>query len=73
MASRKLVRKLPKNGFVYAVARRKESHVALGEYNQSGRPHFVIIPYRNPIPTETLLSIIRQNGLSKEKFIRILQ
>ncbi len=73
ISSRKLIRKLLKNGFEYAPIKGKGSHVALVRRDQSGRPHLVIIPHRNPVPTGTLMAIIKQSGLSRDEFLRLLK
>jgi len=70
--SKKLIRKLLKAGFQYAPVKGKGSHTALVLYDETNRPHLVIIPHRNPIPKGTLLSIIKQSGLSKEEFLDLL-
>ncbi|MFQ5832435.1 MAG: type II toxin-antitoxin system HicA family toxin [Candidatus Thorarchaeota archaeon] len=72
IGSKKLTRKLLKAGFQYAPVKGKGSHTALVIYDANGRPHLVIIPHRNPIPRGTLLSIIKQSGLSKEEFLSLL-
>ena len=72
IGSKKLIRKLLKAGFQYAPVKGKGSHTALVLYDTKGRPHLVIIPHRNPLPKGTLLSIIKQSGLSKEEFLEML-
>ncbi len=70
--SKKLIRRLLKAGFQYPPVKGKGSHTALVLYDEVGQPHLVIIPHRNPIPKGTLLSIIKQSGLSREKFLDLL-
>lgn len=70
-SSKKLIRRLLKAGFQYAPVKGKGSHTALVRYDDN-RPYLVIIPHRDPIPKGTLLSIIKQSGLSKEKFLGLL-
>ena len=72
IGSKKLIRRLLKAGFQYAPVTGKGSHIALVRYDNNGRPRLVIIPHRNPIPKGTLLSIIKQSGLSKEDFLGLL-
>ena len=72
IGSKKLIRKLLKAGFQYAPVKGKGSHTALVTFDNNNQPHLVIIPHRNPIPKGTLLSIIKQSGLSKEKFLSLL-
>jgi predicted RNA binding protein YcfA (HicA-like mRNA interferase family) len=63
---------LLKAGFQYAPVRGKGSHTALVRHDDTGRPHLVIVPQRNPIPRGTLLSIIKQSGLSRDEFLDLL-
>ena len=51
----------------------KGSHTALVRIDLEKRPHLVIIPLRDPVPKGTLLSIIRQSGLSREEFLRLIK
>jgi len=69
----KLIRKLLKAGFQDAPKRGKGSHRALIRRDKEGKIHLVIIPMRDPIPKGTLLSIIKQSGLSREKFINLVK
>lgn len=72
ISANKLIRKLLKAGFQDAPKRGKGSHRALVRHDKEGKPHLVIIPMRDPIPKGTLLSIIRQSGLSREEFIKLI-
>ena len=72
ISSAKLIRRLLKAGFQYAPVRGKGSHTAFVRYDAGNRPHLVIIPHRNPIPKGTLISIIKQSGLSREEFLHLL-
>ncbi len=73
ISATKLIRKLLKAGFQDAPKRGKGSHRALIRIDKEGKIHLVIIPKRDPIPKGTLLSIIKQSGLSREEFIRLLK
>lgn len=70
--SKKLIRKLLKAGFQYAPTRGKGSHIALVRYD-GNRPYLVIIPHRDPIPLGTLMAIIKQSGLTREEFLKLLK
>ena len=72
ISSSKLIRKLLRAGFIDAPVKGKGSHRALVRITEDGQRFLVIIPKRDPIPKGTLLSIIRQSGLSREEFIEII-
>ena len=69
----KLIRKLLKGGSQEAPIKGKGSHRALIRMDKDGKPHLVIIPLHDPIPKGTLLSIIRQSGLTREEFLALLK
>ncbi len=73
ISSKKLIRKLLKSGFQYAPVKGKGSHTALVRIDREKRPLLVIIPLRDPVPKGTLLSIIKQSGLSREEFLRLIK
>ncbi len=73
ISSKKLIRKLLKSGFQYAPIKGKGSHTALVRIDAEERPHLIIIPLRDPVPKGTLLSIIKQSGLSREEFLKLLK
>jgi predicted RNA binding protein YcfA (HicA-like mRNA interferase family) len=61
-----------KAGFDYAPVRGKGSHQAFVKKDEDGQTFLVIVPKRNPMPRGTLLSIIKQSGLSRGEFIKLL-
>lgn len=73
ISSKKLIRKLLKSGFQYAPIKGKGSHTALVRIDAEERPHLIIIPLRDPVPKGTLLSIIKQSGLSRDEFLILLK
>jgi len=73
VSSDKLLKRLLKAGFDYAPIRGKGSHIALIRIGYLGEKHLVIIPRRNPIPKGTLISIIKQSGMTREEFIKLLE
>jgi len=73
ISASKLIRKLLKSGFQDAPIKGKGSHRALIRIDKDGKPHLIIIPKRDPIPKGTLLSIIKQSGLSRDEFIKLIK
>ena len=72
ISSKKLIKAMLKFGFEYAPIKGKGSHIALLRIENQHK-HIIIIPKRDPIPIGTLNSIIRQTGLSKEEFNKMLK
>jgi len=72
LSTRKLIKRLLKNDFNYAQIRGKGSHVALIRIDSEGRKFLIIIPFRKSLKSGTLLSIIKQSGLSRENFVEII-
>ncbi len=73
ISSDKLLKRLLKAGFDYAPIRGKGSHTALVRVGDDGEKYLVIIPKRNPIPKGTLISIIKQSGMTREEFIKLFE
>ena len=72
VSSAEVERVLKKAGFKYAPKRGKGSHKAFCK-EELGRKRLVIVPERKNIPRGTLISILEQAGLSREKFIKLLK
>jgi len=70
LSDREVIRVLKKAGFTYAPKRGKGSHIAM--FNPQTK-RLVIIPKNDQIPRGTLLSIIKQAGLTKEEFLKLLK
>jgi len=70
LSDREVIRVLKKAEFIYAPKRGKGSHIAM--FNSQTR-RLVIIPKTDQIPRGTLLSIIKQAGLTKEEFLKLLK
>lgn len=68
-----IIKVLSKVGFAYAPKRGKGSHIAMYKVDEDGRRRLVIIPRKKNIPKGTLLSILKQAGLSKEEFLELLK
>jgi len=73
VSSDKLLKRLLKFGFDYAPIKGKGSHIALVRLANHGEKYLVIVPKRDPIPKGTLMSIIKQSGLTREEFIKLLE
>jgi predicted RNA binding protein YcfA (HicA-like mRNA interferase family) len=73
VSSEKIIKRLLKAGFDYAPIKGKGSHIALVSAGDHGEKYLVIIPKRNPVPKGTLMSIIKQSGLTREEFIKLME
>ena len=73
VSSNKIIKRLLKSGFDYAPIKGKGSHIALVRIGNNGEKYLVIIPKRDPIPKGTLISIIKQSGLTREEFIELMK
>ena len=72
-ASDDVIRVLKKEGFELAPKRGKGSHTAFYRIDENGRKLLVIVPKSERLPRGTLMSILKQAGLSKERFIELLK
>ncbi|RJQ36539.1 MAG: type II toxin-antitoxin system HicA family toxin [Dehalococcoidia bacterium] len=70
LSGRKLVQILAKAGFT--PARQKGSHIILVKTDESGK-HAVVVPDHKEIDRGTLLEIIRQAGLKKPEFLKLVK
>ncbi len=73
VSSEKIIKRLLKNEFNYAPIKGKGSHTALVRIGNQGEKYLVIIPKRDPVPKDTLISIIKQSGMTREEFIKLLE
>ncbi len=64
---------LKKCGFQYAPKRGKGSHLAYVRKDESNQILLVIVPRKKDIPINTVLSIIKQAGLTVNDFIENLK
>lgn len=62
-----VIKLLRKEGF--SITRQKGSHVSLHKKFQDGSIHLVVVPMKREIKKGTLLSVIKQAGMSREEFI----
>ncbi len=51
----------------------KGIHTALVRIGKHGEKYLVIIPKRDPVSKSTLISIIKQFGMTREEFIKLLE
>ena len=70
LSGREVIKILSKQGF--KSVRQKGSHVILVKEFDKGKKA-VVVPNHKEIDRGTLLEIIRQAGLSKEEFLRLLK
>ena len=69
LSVRKVIKALSKAGF--RKVSQKGSHIKL-KLSKGDRTWIVIVPNFSEIPAGTLASIIRQSGLEKEDFLKLL-
>jgi predicted RNA binding protein YcfA (HicA-like mRNA interferase family) len=72
LSSRELTRILIKEGFEYAPKRGKGSHTAFVKRG-GDKTRLVIVPDRKEIPRGTLIAILDQAGLSKERLFELVR
>lgn len=69
ISGRKVIKALTKTGFT--VEGKKGSHVKLKK-NEGGKILIVIVPDHSEIAKGTLKSILRQAGITREDFLKLL-
>ena len=70
LSGREVIKLLSKQGFT--VAMQKGSHVILVKESNDGKKG-VVVPNHKEIDKGTLLEIIRQSGMTKEDFLRLIK
>ena len=70
LSGRDVIKALSKQGF--AVARQKGSHIILVKESEDSKKG-VVVPNHKEIDKGTLLEIIRQSGMTKEDFLRLIK
>ena len=70
LSGRDVIKILSKQGF--KVARQKGSHVILVKESKDGKKG-VVVPNHKEIDKGTLLEIIRQSGMTKEEFLKLIE
>lgn len=71
LSTREVISILRSIGFTDAPFRGKGSHHALTKTDLNGIIRLVIVPECHEIPKGTLMSIIKQAGLTREEFIHL--
>jgi len=69
VSGRRVIKALTKTGFT--VEGRKGSHVKLKK-NEAGKIFIVIIPDHSEVAKGTLKLILRQAGITREEFLKLL-
>ena len=69
LSGRDVIRILSKQGFT--IARQKGSHIILVRETKDGKKG-VVVPNHKEIDKGTLLEIIRQSGMTKEDFLKLI-
>ena len=69
LSSQKIIRVLREAGFTEAPDRGKGSHRAFMKKEPNSKTLLVIVPHGKDIPRGTLLAILEQASLSREKFL----
>ncbi len=72
VSSKAIIRALKRCGFSEAPNRGKGSHRAFYKKEEAGQTRLVIVPQGKDIPKGTLLAILDQAGLSRERFLELL-
>ncbi|MBP2145905.1 putative RNA binding protein YcfA (HicA-like mRNA interferase family) [Methanofollis sp. W23] len=73
ISSDRVIRVLKKIGFDFAPKRSRGSQIALSRLDESGRPLLVVVPRRGDLPVGTLLSVLQQAALPKERFLLLVR
>ena len=69
LSGHEVIKVLTQQGF--KIARQKGSHIILIRESDKGKKA-VVVPNHKEIDRGTLLEIIRQSGLTKEEFIKLI-
>ena len=62
-----IIKLLEKEGFT--ITRQKGSHISLHKKIENGKVILVVVPKHKEIKKGTLLSIIKQTGMTRDEFI----
>ena len=68
LSAKEIIKALEKDGF--RVIRQKGSHVSLYKKSED-KVYLVIVPDKKEVKRGTLLSILKQAGMSREKFFAL--
>jgi len=67
LSSDKILKILIDMGF--SVVRQKDSHISLHK-KVDGKTFLVVVPRKSPVKRGTLISILKQVGISREEFLK---
>ena len=70
LSGREVIKILSKQGF--KVARQKGSHIILVRESDAGKKA-VVVPNHKEVDKGTLLEIIRQSGLTRNEFLKLIK
>ncbi len=70
LSGRKVVKILEKDG--WTPARQKGSHIILVKHSGGGKKA-VVVPDHKEVDVGTLVEIIRQSGLKRDEFLKLLK
>jgi len=70
LAAKEIIKALKKDGF--EVLRQKGSHISLYK-NSDDKSYLVVIPNKKEVKKGTLLSILKQAGMSREEFFELVK
>ncbi|RZN39227.1 MAG: type II toxin-antitoxin system HicA family toxin [Methanophagales archaeon ANME-1-THS] len=70
LSAKEIIKVLERAGF--KVVRRKGSHISL--YKKSGdKMYLVVVPDKKEVKRGTLMSILKQAGMTRERFFELLK
>jgi predicted RNA binding protein YcfA (HicA-like mRNA interferase family) len=70
LSAKEIIKVVKKEGFM--VIRQKGSHISL--YKKSNdKTYLVVVPDKKEVKRGTLLSILKQAGLSRDKFLELVK
>ena len=70
LSGKEVVKVLSKAGF--QIARQKGSHIILTKMTEHGKKG-VVVPNHKEVDKGTLLEIIRQSGMTREEFLKLIK
>jgi len=70
LSGREIIKILSKQGFI--AARQKGSHIILVKDSDKGKKA-VVVPNHKEVDKGTLLEIIRQAGLTRDEFLKLIK
>jgi len=72
LSSDAVLRALKRAGFDYAPRRSRGRQVALCRVDESGHPLLVILPKKSVLPVGTLIAVLQQANLHRERFLLLV-